>query len=236
MKFWFWGTPYPLNFWKVFRKWAQKWKFSKSGGKIATYTLEITLKNTKLWCIFTRIRFLVHQKHFTYWIHAQTTSQKWKSMHMTPTQDWVVSDPRRSFKDLPPGSNGRVNRNVQTRKSQISNWLSWSLFFFLIYDNSREAHSACFYWSESYFDPPNGYPKVEISTLFLKIHVFGSKIRMSPKVDRVWGDPKSKILPKTVFEEISTRSNFYKKIEDFSKKTREVLVEGKKNCFFSFLL
>ena len=71
---------------------------SRGVGEIATYTLEITLKNTELRCIFTRIRFLVHPKHFAYWIHAQTTSQKWKSMHMTPTQDWVVSDPRRSFK------------------------------------------------------------------------------------------------------------------------------------------
>ena len=155
----------------------------------------------------------------------------WAKIFETPPDELVAGG---DLKDLPPGSNGRVNRNVQTRKSQISNWLSWSLIFFKIYDNSREAHSACFYWSESYFDPPNGYPKVEISSVFLKIHVFGSKIRMSPKVDRVWGDPKSKFCPKTPFLKRKYLDQiFTKNLKTFQKKTREVLAREKKHSFFS---
>ena len=49
-------------------------------------------------------------------------------------------------------------------KSIFQNCIFWSPVFFKIYDNSRKAHSACFFLSESYFDPPNGYPKVEISS------------------------------------------------------------------------
>ena len=46
------------------------------------------------------------------------------------------------------------------------------------------------------------------------------------------GSPKIKIsILDPVFEEISTRSIFCKKNEDFSKKTREVLIK-KKTFFF----
>ena len=46
------------------------------------------------------------------------------------------------------------------------------------------------------------------------------KIEKLPNVEGVWGDPKSKTSTKNpIFEEISTRSNFCKKFEDFSKKT-----------------
>ena len=107
------------------------------------------------------------------------------------------------------------------------------LSFFKIYDNSREAHSACFYWSESYFNPPNGYPKVEISSVFLKIHVFGSKIRMSPKVDRVWGDPKSKFCPKTPFLKRKQLDQiFTKNLKTFQKKLLKFWSSKKKSQFF----
>ena len=137
------------------------------------------------------------------------------------------------LKGLPPSGDEISDQNMQTRKSQISNWLSWSLIFFLIYDNSREAHSACFHWSESYFDPPNGYPKVEISTLFLKIHVFGSKNRVAPTVGGVWGDPKSKFRPKTAFLKRSRLDLFFvKNLKTFQKKYLEIIEISKKKVLF----
>ena len=46
------GYPLPPLLFERFSKMGPKVEFSKSGGEIATYTLEITLKYTELTCIF----------------------------------------------------------------------------------------------------------------------------------------------------------------------------------------